>query len=35
MIAEVINELHDDVRSAIRERSSLRLVAGTESGEGN
>ena len=33
MIAEVINELHDDVRTAIRERtqSSLRLVGGTNS----
>jgi hypothetical protein len=31
MIADVINELHDDVRSAIRERSSLRLVGGAKS----
>jgi hypothetical protein len=37
MIAEVINELHDDVRSAIRERSasSLRLVSGSKSSDGN
>ncbi len=30
MIAEVINELHDEVRGAIRERSPLRLVAGAK-----
>ena len=35
MIAEVINELHDDVRSAIRERSPLRLVGGVKPSPGS